>query len=276
MKTAVVGHVEWGRFTRVDHVPKRGEIVHASDHFEVVAGGGPVAAVQLRKLSGECTFYTALGDDELGHRSLRQLSEMGVRVAAVWRDEPQRQAIVHVDANGERAITVVGSRLGPRADDDLPWNELTHVDAVYFCAGDDDAFRLARGAGVLVATSREAERIARVGIQVDAVVGSATDPSESYIETEPPPGVIVETQGARGGRFRTAAGKRGRFAPGTLRGDIVCTYGAGDSFVAGLTYGLGAGMNGPDALRLAADCGAANLSGRGPYQGQLTATDLST
>jgi hypothetical protein len=31
MQAAVVGHVEWIEFGRVDHVPAPGEIVHVSD-----------------------------------------------------------------------------------------------------------------------------------------------------------------------------------------------------------------------------------------------------
>jgi ribokinase len=274
MKVAVVGHVEWGRFAHVERIPKRGEIVHAELMFELAAGGGPVAAVQLRKLAGNCTFYTALGDDELGHRALRELSAMGVRVAAVFRDEPQRQAFVHVDATGERTITVMGSRLGPRGTDDLPWDEIDDLDAVYFCAGDDVTLAHARRAKVLVATTREAERVARAGLELDAVVGSATDPAETYIEADPPPALIVETQGAKGGRYRGRDGRKGRFAPGTLRGETVCTYGAGDSFAAALTFALGGGLATSDALRLAAECGAAVLRRPGPYIGQLTSDEL--
>jgi ribokinase len=269
MKAAVVGHVEWVRFAHVDHVPKRGEILHATKAFELPAGGGPVAAVQLLKLAGACTFYTALGDDALGHRALDELSAMGLRVAATFRDTPQRHAFTHVDANAERTITVMGDRLGPHAGDTLPWDELDDVDTVYFCAGDDDALRQARRAKTLVVTAREAERVARVGVAVDALVGSATDPAEVYVETDPPPALIVETQGAKGGRYRTSAGSKGRYKPGALRGDVVCAYGAGDSFAAGLTFALGARRPVEEVLRFASDCGAACLSGYGPYEGQL-------
>ena len=46
MRVAVVGHVEWIEFARVERVPKAGEIVHASETWEAAAGGGAVAAVQ--------------------------------------------------------------------------------------------------------------------------------------------------------------------------------------------------------------------------------------
>jgi ribokinase len=44
----------------------------------------------------------------------------------------------------------------------------------------------------------------------------------------------------------------------------------GDSFAAGLTYGLGAGMAASEGLALAARCGAVCLTGRGPYERQVT------
>ena len=63
-RVAVVGHVEWVRFARVEKVPRAGEIVHAREAFEEPAGGGAVAAVQLARLADGATFLTALGDDE--------------------------------------------------------------------------------------------------------------------------------------------------------------------------------------------------------------------
>ena len=79
MRVAVVGHVEWAEFARVERVPEPGEIVQVLDDWEEPAGGGAVAAVQLARLAGECLFLTALGDDDLGHRAERELQALGVR-----------------------------------------------------------------------------------------------------------------------------------------------------------------------------------------------------
>ena len=131
MRVAVVGHVEWCEFAEVPHVPRPGEIVHAAETFEEPAGGGAVAAVQLRKLAGEATLFTAFGDDETGHRTDAKLRQHGVHVEGRFHPEPQRRAFVHLDSDGERTITVLGPRLGPSADDGLPWDLLDHTDAVY-------------------------------------------------------------------------------------------------------------------------------------------------
>src|SRR3954468_7937449 len=109
MGTAVVGHVEWVECALVERVPRAGEITHARDSFFVPAGGGAVAAVQLARLAGECTFYTALGDDELGRRAMEELGRMGVRVEATIRPgKSTRRGFAFLDDAGERTITVIG------------------------------------------------------------------------------------------------------------------------------------------------------------------------
>ena len=85
MRVAVVGHVEWAEFARVESVRKPGEIVEVLEDWEEPAGGGAVAAVQLARLAGEGLFLTALGDDDLGRRAERELQALGVRVEAAWR-----------------------------------------------------------------------------------------------------------------------------------------------------------------------------------------------
>lgn len=276
MRTAVVGHLEWIEFGHVERVPKAGDIVHATDPWEEPGGGGAVSAVQLARLSGDCTFFTALGDDERGAWSRRRLSELGVRVEAAIRDEPTRRGVVFVDAKGERTITTLGRRLEPTTADDLPWDELADVDAVYFTAGNVAALREARRAKVIVATSRVSVLLVEADVQLDAVVGSGNDPSEAFDQSRltHAPALVVRTDSVRGGRYETADGRSGTYEPVAPPGPIVDTYGAGDSFAAGLTFALGSGLEVEEALALAARCGAWCASGKGPYGNQLTAADL--
>ena len=266
-----MGHVEWVEFARVARVPAAGEIVHALESWEEPGGGGSVSAAQLAKLAGGCTFFTALGDDALGHRAKDELEGMGIRVEAVFKDEPQRRAFVHTDQAGERTITVIGERLGPRGDDDLPWEELAAMDAVYLTAGDPEAVRRARAAGTLVSTPRGIEALAEAHAELDALVASSSDRGERYTagDLDPPPDLVVRTAGAAGGEWETLDGEKGRYEATPLPGPRRDAYGCGDSFAAGLTYGLAAGMELAGALELAARCGAACVTGRGPYEGQI-------
>lgn len=274
-RTAVVGHVEWVEFLRVPHVPVAGEIVHASEVFGQAAGGGAVAAVQLRKLAGNCTFFTALGDDELGHAAEADLRSRGLELRVAWRaGELQRRAVTFVDDDGERTITVLGDRLEPARSDDLGWDDLASFDAVYVTAADVAAVRAARVARVVVATSRIRTRLADAGIELDALVGSGADPAERYLpgDISPAPRCVVTTAGRSGGSYALRGQDPVAYPAAELPGPVGDAYGAGDSFAAGVTYGLGAGVGMAEAVAIGARCGAACLTGRGAYDGQLELT----
>jgi ribokinase len=262
MRAAVVGHVEWIRFARVDRIPAAGEIAHSFDDWEQAGGGGGVAALQLALLADEAHLFTALGNDELGERSREELRSRGVVVHASFEERPQRWAFTQVDDRHERTITTVGHKLRPRGHDDtLPWQELASMDAVFFVAGDVDALLHARRARVLTATSRELEVLRRGGVELDALIGSGEDEAERYRpgELDPAPRLVVTTSGGLGGWARPG----GPYTAAEPPGDVVDAYGAGDSFAAGLTYALAAGLDNNDALGFAARCGAAALTGRG-------------
>src|SRR3954471_24230898 len=271
IRTAVVGHVEWAAFARVPHMPKAGEIVHVSETWEEPGGGGGVAAVQLVKLAGHCMFLTALAGDEVRRRSDDVLAERGVEWRAAPRPAPQRRVFVHVDDDGERTITIIGERIAPRGDDDLPWEALDAVDACYFTGGDAAALRASRAARILVATPRAAATLHEAGVQLDALVHSGTDKGERLEEAlAPPPKLVVTTLGARGGRWEAGEGRTGVWEAAKLEGPRVNAYGAGDSFAAGLTYGLAACDTVEEAVKLAARCGAAKMTGHGATDNQLT------
>jgi ribokinase len=273
MNVAVIGHVEWVEFARVEHVPAPGEIVHALELWEEPAGGGAVAAVQLANLAGSCLLFTALADDELGRRSRAELESRGVTVHATRALGPQRRALTHVDESGERTITVLGDKLLPSGEDgSLPWEELTRCRAVYFVSGDVASLRAARRADMLVATSRELPTLRRGGVELDVVVGSGEDPGERFEpgELDPSPRIVVTTAGGLGGWIRPG----GPFRAAPLPGTVSDAYGCGDCFAAGLTYGLAVGNPVDEAVALGARCGATVLTGRGAYGRQLTAADL--
>ena len=266
MKVAVVGHVEWVEFLRVPRVPEPGSIVTASEVWAEPAGGGGVASVRLARLAGDALFLTAVGDDEIGRRALRDLRQLGVRVEAAVRDEPQRRAFTYVDDEGERTITLLSHKLVPRAGDPLPWDDLREHDAVYFTGGDAEAVRRARQARVLVATARELPTLQEAGVELDVLVRSANDDNERYEpgELEPTPRLVVATEGEEGGRYEGELGS-GRFVAVPIPGPLADTYGAGDSFAAGLTYALGRGDDVERALEFAAAQGAEAMTRRGAH-----------
>ena len=260
MRIAVVGHVEWVEFARVERVPATGEIVHATERWEEAAGGGAVAAAQLASLGAETTLVTALGEDELGRAAQEELAERGFELRVQQSAEATRRAFTFIDAEGERTITVLGDKLVPRGP-----LELGSFDAVYFVSGDVEALLSAREAPVVVAAARELATLRRTGVQLDAVVGSGEDAGERYEagDLDPPPRLVVRTAGARGGSIEPG----GTYRPAHVPGPGGDAYGCGDAFAAGLVFGLAQGNSPAEAVALAARCGASARSGRGAYGG---------
>jgi ribokinase len=254
----VVGHVEWVEFARVPELPASGSIVHASERWAEPAGGGAVVARQLARLAGRCEFFTALGNDELGHESARRLAALGIDVHAVHAGDTRR-AWTHVDAEGERTITVLGDKLLPRGP--LP---LGGYDAAFFVSGDVEALRSARRARLVAATLRERQTLIAAAVPLDLLVGSLNDAGEQHDDSLDAT-IVVLTDGAAGG---TINGEH--YEADSPPGAISDAYGAGDSFAAALLYGLARGDDVQGALRLATRAGAAVITGRGPYSSQLT------
>ena len=262
MRAAVVGHVEWIRFARVESMPGAGDIAHSTEDWEQAGGGGAVAAMQLALLADEATLFTVLGDDELGLRAREEIEARGVRLHAAIESRPQRWAFTHVDEVGERTISTVGAKQRPRGKDDrFPWHELAEMDAVLFIAGDADALHRARRAPILTATAREIEVLQSAGVELEALIGSGEDEAERYHpgDLDPEPKLVITTSGALGGWMQPG----GPYVAAPLPGPREDAYGCGDSFMAGLTFALGAGLEGHLAVAFAARCGAAALTGRG-------------
>ncbi|HZP73684.1 MAG TPA: PfkB family carbohydrate kinase [Gaiellaceae bacterium] len=258
MRCTVVGHVEWVEFARVPRMPAAGEIVHAERVWEEPAGGGAVVARQLALLAGGCTFQTALGDDTLGHASAERLGALGIDLRVEWRDDsPTRRAWTHVDAAGERTITVLGDKL--LADGPL---DVARADLVFFVSGTVAALRAARAARFVAATVRELGTLKAAGVPIDLLVASANDRGEQYdgsLQTRH----VALTNGAAGGTLDGVPYSADD--PGT----IVDTYGAGDSFAAALAFALARGDPPEEAVVLAAAAGASVIRGAGPYERQL-------
>ena len=251
-----MGHVEWVEFARVPHVPAAGSIVHASETSSEPAGGGAVVARQLALLAGRCELFTALGRDELGRASERRLAGLGIDVHVQWGGETRR-AWTHVDAEGERTITVLGDKLLPHGP--LP---LKGYDLVFFVSGEPEVLSAARSARFLAATARELPTLREAEVPLDLLVGSLNDAGERY-DGSLEVATVVLTDGANGG---TANDVPYTAVPAS---SVVDTYGAGDSFAAALAFALARGDALAESLELAARAGSAVIGGPGPYAAQL-------
>ena len=121
----------------------------------------------------------------------------------------------------------------------------------------------------VVATTRVRELLGEVVPNV--WVGSSKDPREMVEASQwvPPADLCVLTRGEEGGSYWCAEGREHTYPASPLPAPPVDAYGCGDSFAGALAYAVGMGLPTKAAVQLAARCGAACRSGRGPYAGQL-------
>ena len=266
LKLAVIGHVEWVTFLKVDRLPIAGEISHAKDYFEDAAGGAAVAAVQMARLINEpVDLITSLGKDSYGEKCHERLTKLGLNLKVAWREKPTRKGISLISKEGERAITVIGERLQPIASDPLPWSDMKNYDGIFITATDKEGIRLARKAKFIAATPRTGENTLRNSkVKLNALIGSGLDPDEkiNYEELIHKPDIYIATAGKSGG---TVYPKKYQYKSIKPSSKEIDSYGCGDCFAGAVTTALSAKLNLDQAINIGAYCGAECSTHYGPY-----------
>ena len=181
-------------------------------------------------------------------------------------------------AGGARLLTALGRDDSGRRSRERLGELGVEVSAASVAAPTRRALTLLddRGERTITTFGERLEPVRGELVALDALVLSGDDEIELR-EAERARGeaqIVVWTEGGRGGRYEKRSGESGRWTPAPPPGEPVDAYGCGDSFAAGLTFGLAAGMPLGDALALGARCGATCLTGHGPYERQLGARDL--
>ena len=265
-RIGVVGHVEWVLFGYAAAVPDAGDIVHLRDPFEEPAGGGAVVAIALARAGADVIFCTALAQDTEGAATRMRMADEGVDLRVGPRPGRQARAMTILDDGGDRTIIVSAPNAYPRADDPLRWEDLADCSAVYATCGEPSGIVEARRAPILVCSARQMDALVESGVRADIVIGSMSDRGEQidFRILGRHTSAIVLTDGARGGRWMSTDDS-GIWQRQELPGEAMDSYGAGDTFAAGLTYALGRGLGLHDAVEVAARWGAAAVCHRGPY-----------
>jgi len=262
---AVVGHVEWMNFLKVDQLPQPGVISHSEKSLEYPAGGGSIIAKTLSELTlNQIHFFTALGNDDYGDRCFKILSNMGMNLHVAWRDKPTRRGFSMIDNHRERAITVIGERLSPNHKDNLNWNILEKMDGIFITASDSEIFKIARSASILCTTPRVGlNTINKSRVLLDGLIGSNLDPGEvfSFSELSVKPKYTIKTEGEKGGIIFPG----GRYKALKNKKLKVDSYGCGDSFAAGILYGMSSKWAIDKSLKLAKIIGRNTSEFFGPY-----------
>ncbi len=262
---AVIGHVEWINFLEVDYLPKAGLICHSKRSLELPAGGGGVIARTLREITtGDVHFFTSLGNDFYGIQTKEIFEKMGIHLHVAWRNSSTRKGFSLVDKSGERSITIVGDRLAPSSKDNLNWNLLKEMDGIFITAGDEEIFKKSRSCSILCTTPRVGIKIiSNSKVFLDALIGSNLDPDENFSLSDLTniPKYIIKTEGKDGGILFPG----GRFKAVKNNIPIVDSYGCGDSFAAGILFGLASNWNIDKTVKLGTVLGGNCIGNFGPY-----------
>ena len=229
--------------------PSPGEIVHAERTFQLPAAAAPSRWSSSRSAGSACS--PRFGERRAGAPLRTRADRLGLDVRAV----SGRAAAARLRLPRQRG-RADHHRAGPapRAErrDPLPWERLDETDAVYLTAGDAEAVRHA---------SRPSARRERPGSARSRLGRRARRPRrerEGRRRALPAraarPGAAL--RGAHDGRRgrQLGDGRRlgGQLGVDPAAGPLVDVYGAGDSFAAGLTHGMGEYGDIAEAVKLTA------------------------
>jgi len=262
----VFGSVNLDLVARVARLPRPGETI-AGESFATLPGGkGANQALAARRAGAEVAMAGAVGIDSFADDALSGLVAAGVDLGWVRRvGVPTGVALIHVDAAGQNAITVVpGANAEAKADTvpDAalgPNTTLLLQLEVPMAAGCDVAVRAKRGGARVILNAAPAAELSMEFLDaVDVLIVNALEAGtlgaalampnapEAFAAAMCKRGVpTIVTLGARG---VLAAADRTLFRIEAPAVEVVDTTGAGDAFAGVLAAALDRGTDWPTAL----------------------------
>ncbi len=258
-RVTVVGSINVDVIVRAPRLPAAGETLLGSSVIRRPGGKGANQAVALARLGVPVSLIGAIGADADGAFSLSSLTSVdvtGVRTV----DVPTGIALITVDDRGENTIVVVPGAntlaVAPAAADTLVTQLELPLPVVTAAVSGATGLVVLNAAPALPLPESLLERVDVLVVnQGEALAVSGRPVVEEaldYLQARVRRGVVV-TLGAAGCLVRTAEGSVHIHGRPVVAVD---TVGAGDAFVAALTWGLLSGRDLPHAAEDACVAGA--------------------
>ena len=139
---------------------------------------------------------------------------------------------------------------------------------IFITASDSEIFKMARSASILCTTPRVGlNTINKSNVLLDGLIGSNLDPGEvfSFSELSAKPKYTIKTEGEKGGKIFPG----GRYEALKNKKLKIDSYGCGDSFAAGILYGMASKWDIDKSLNLAKILGRNASEFFGPYEKKI-------
>lgn len=105
-RVAIIGLCGDSLFYNLDHLPKKGETVHASFLHREVGGKGFNQAVALKRQGIDVYFLGAVGNDDIGKKCEDYLKNEGINAFLVKKDVPSACASILKAEDGNNEVVV--------------------------------------------------------------------------------------------------------------------------------------------------------------------------
>lgn len=247
---------------RVPHYPEFDSKVELSDYTQAAGGEIATAMVGLRRLGIRTAYAGRFGKEPTGDFGIKSLSDEGVEVRFAEQIEgavTQIAFIVIDERNGERTVIWKRDEKLAYSEDEAPVDAVGLASVLHFTPHDTRAcIRLAKeakrtGTVVSIDIDNVFDGIDELLPLIDVLIGSAEFASRVTGDSSPRGGllklrerygcpVVGVTLGEEGSLLLCGdefVETRGFAVPGGCKD----TTGAGDSFRAGLIYGMLSGMS---------------------------------
>lgn len=285
----VIGSISIDFVVTTNRVPKQGETVYGQAFETTFGGKGANQAVAVARLGGQVQMFGCVGGDQFGQETKANLARNGVDVTAVKTIENTTTGSAHITVfEGDNAIVYV-----PGANQEVTVDYLKSVEAdllacTYFVIQNEIPMPsiqylidLAEAHDIKVTYDPAPFiEIDKAYLEkVDYLLPNETEAKAMFGDLDTDalldqyPAQLLITMGGDGVRYHD--GKMAVHVP-AIKGNVVDTTGAGDTFSGAFTVALSKGNSLADAIQFASIAGSLSVQKFGAQGGMPTIDALKT
>lgn len=285
----VIGSISTDFVVTTNRVPKQGETVYGQAFETTFGGKGANQAVAAARLGGQVQMFGCVGSDQFGLETKANLARNGVDVTAIRTIENTTTGSAHITVfEGDNAIVYV-----PGANQEVTVDYLKSVEAdllacTYFVIQNEIPMPsiqylidLADAHDIKVTYDPAPFiEIDKAYLEkVDYLLPNETEAKAMFGDLEMDallgqyPAQLLVTMGGDGVRYHD--GKMAVHVP-AIKGNVVDTTGAGDTFSGAFTVALSKGNSLADAIQFASIAGSLSVQKFGAQGGMPTIDALKT